>query len=471
MSNVPRDISEAHVAQIAPEILEMVSEDNQIIQNTLWKAVFFTLGKEFPEVWSMINLKKNFNQGLMTCLKNSGYGANFGLYPNLVKFTSVFPLFQLVDFKDDKNNKFSVKDRAKFLTQFYQHLFAGLKNDNASYFHKDLTGAYFETLAFFLLKRFAPFAKGLSPEDENYQFVWSQLQMVIELPLIDYISKYEKFDSKVQNQRNVRSTIPERYCGLVKALSERDLDGKVLDGVIAIIFDALSDRMQEKNGLRFAKAFVKQRSTEFGESELFKNVNEKINVKLVEKMFDMELTKQIKEIGRKTLDATLSKCLNFQKLLVCMAKQGLGDSCFRSISIEKLLALIKDLDQTEERAAKMLDEKDMAKLHQIKEHLVIISLTSLNREAADSTEACSAFFEYVLIESKTIKQDVKKLVILPQNSPIGLANYYKCLRQHSKIVSQYITKDLIENTTEIEQNWQAINTVLSQALDKELTHF
>jgi hypothetical protein len=246
----------------------------------------------------------------------------------------------------------------------------------------------------------------------------------------------------------------------------------LLDGVIAIIFDALSDRMQEKNGLRFAKAFVKQRSTEFGESELYpKNVNEKINVKLVEKMFEMELTKQIKEIGRKTLDATLSKCLNFQKLVVCMAKQGLGDSCFRSISIEKLLALIKDLDQTEERAAKMLDEKDMAKLHQIKEHLVIISLTSLNREATDASEACSAFFEYVLIESKTIKQDVKKLVILPQNSPIGLGNYHKCLRQHSKIVSQYITKDLIENTAAIEQNWQAINTVLSQASDKELTHF
>lgn len=46
-----------------------------------------------------------------------------------------------------------------------------------------------------------------------------------------------------------------------------------------------------------------------------------------------------------------------------MAKNGLGDSCFESISVEQLLSLIKDLDQTEERAAKMLDEKDMAKLH------------------------------------------------------------------------------------------------------------
>ena len=116
IQNVPRETSEAHLGQIAPLIFEMVSEDNQIVQNTLWKEVFFALGKEFPSIWSMVNLKKNFNQGLMACLKNAGYGASFGLYPNLVKFTSVFPLFQLVDFPDDKANKFNIKDRAKFLT-------------------------------------------------------------------------------------------------------------------------------------------------------------------------------------------------------------------------------------------------------------------------------------------------------------------------------------------------------------------
>lgn len=153
----------------------MVAEDNQIVQNTLWKEVFFALGKEFPTVWSMVSLKKSFNQGLMACLKNAAYGASYGLYPNLVKFTSVFPLFQLVDFKDDKLNKFSLKDRAKFLTQFYQHLFAGLKNDNSTYFHRELSGAYFETLAFLLLKRFAPYASTVDQEDDTYQFVFSQL--------------------------------------------------------------------------------------------------------------------------------------------------------------------------------------------------------------------------------------------------------------------------------------------------------
>lgn len=162
--------------------------------------------------------------------------------------------------------------------------------------------------------------------------------MVIELPLVDFISKYEKLGSKVQNQRNIRSTIPERYCGLIKALCERGLDEKLLDGIIEIIFDALSDRMAEPNALRFAKAFVKQRSTDFGKSELYlKNVNEKINVKLVEKMFEQELKTEIKAVGRKTLDATLTKCINFKKLVVCLAKHGLGDSCFKSISIDNLL--------------------------------------------------------------------------------------------------------------------------------------
>lgn len=56
---------------------------------------------------------------MLTCVKNSGFGASLALYPNLIRFMSVFPLFNLVDIKEDKLNKFSVKDRAKFLVQFY----------------------------------------------------------------------------------------------------------------------------------------------------------------------------------------------------------------------------------------------------------------------------------------------------------------------------------------------------------------
>jgi hypothetical protein len=74
------------------------------------------VGKEFPEAWSLINLKKSLIPAIMDCLKNSGFGAAYALYPNIVKFVSVFPLFQLIDIKEDKNNKYTLKDRAKFMT-------------------------------------------------------------------------------------------------------------------------------------------------------------------------------------------------------------------------------------------------------------------------------------------------------------------------------------------------------------------
>ena len=99
---------------------------------------------------------------MLTCVKNSGYGASYALYPNLIKFMSVFPLFNFIDIKDDKLNKFNIKDRAKFLTQFYQHFFSGLKNDEASNFHSQLTGAYFETLTFFIMKRLIPYFQSVS---------------------------------------------------------------------------------------------------------------------------------------------------------------------------------------------------------------------------------------------------------------------------------------------------------------------
>ena len=52
----------------------------------------------------------------MNCLKNAGFGASHSLYSNLVKFVSVFPIFKIGDTTDDKINKFSLKDKANFLT-------------------------------------------------------------------------------------------------------------------------------------------------------------------------------------------------------------------------------------------------------------------------------------------------------------------------------------------------------------------
>ena len=95
----------------------------------------------------------------------------------------------------------------------------------------------------------------------------------------------------------------------------------------------------------------------------------------------------------------------------------------------------------------------------------------MNREDMDSTESCRAFFQYVLIESKVIKPDLKKLVILPPESPLGAKAYYKCIRQHSKIICQYITEALISDDEHIEDNWEAIDSILHQAYGEEHTHF
>ena len=91
--NVPREIGELHASEVAPAIFDMISEDNSVVQGTLWKEALFTLGRQFPEVWSLVALKKSFIPGMLACVKNSAFGAANALYPNLVKFVSVFPLF------------------------------------------------------------------------------------------------------------------------------------------------------------------------------------------------------------------------------------------------------------------------------------------------------------------------------------------------------------------------------------------
>ena len=63
-----------------------------------------------------------------------------------------------------------------------------------------------------------------------------------------------------------------------------------------------------------------------------------------------------------------------------MATNGLGDSCFTKVEISLVLELIKGLDTTEQRAAKMLDSKDIDKFNKIKQSLVVMCLTYLNRD-------------------------------------------------------------------------------------------
>jgi hypothetical protein len=80
---------------------------------------------------------------------------------------------------------------------------------------------YSETFAFILLKRVQPFVISEKASDEDKDFAILQIKKCIQLPLEDFINNYEKFNSKVQNQRNIRSTIPSQIAKMFKDLAER----------------------------------------------------------------------------------------------------------------------------------------------------------------------------------------------------------------------------------------------------------
>ena len=80
VEDAPRAVTELHIKTIAPMIFDMVLEDNPLIQATFWKEAVYNLSAAFPQVWSLINLKKSFNQNLLNCVKNGGYGASIAMY-------------------------------------------------------------------------------------------------------------------------------------------------------------------------------------------------------------------------------------------------------------------------------------------------------------------------------------------------------------------------------------------------------
>ena len=100
-------------------IYGLVGEDNSNLQTTLWRDAIFTLGKNFPTSWESVNIKKNFLPSLYKSLKASGFGSPTALYDNLVKFVSIFPLYHLVDYTEDKLNKASFKERCNLIRELF----------------------------------------------------------------------------------------------------------------------------------------------------------------------------------------------------------------------------------------------------------------------------------------------------------------------------------------------------------------
>ena len=188
--NLPQDVVANHISQLAPLVHGLVGEDNFQLQTTLWREAFFTLGKNFPNSWENTNIKKNFLPKFNQALKTSAFGAPTALYENFVKFVSIFPLYHLIDYKEDKLNKASFKERCNLLRETLTTLYQGLKNDESVAYHQDLMRSYFETFSFILLKRVQPLIQSESESEEDKEFAILQMKKCIQLPLEDYINNF-----------------------------------------------------------------------------------------------------------------------------------------------------------------------------------------------------------------------------------------------------------------------------------------
>jgi hypothetical protein len=93
------------------------------------------LSKEHPKAWESVNIKKTFLPKLYQTLDNAGYGAPNALYENFVKFLSIFPFMHVDNYKEDKQNKASFKERCNIIREIFKHLYLGIMNDDAPTFH------------------------------------------------------------------------------------------------------------------------------------------------------------------------------------------------------------------------------------------------------------------------------------------------------------------------------------------------
>jgi hypothetical protein len=93
---MPDNVVQQHIPQIAPLVFSLVGEDNSHLQTTLWREAIFTIGKNFADsCWNTVAIKKDFLPKLYKCLKEAGYGAQTALYENFVKYLSVCPIYNL----------------------------------------------------------------------------------------------------------------------------------------------------------------------------------------------------------------------------------------------------------------------------------------------------------------------------------------------------------------------------------------
>ena len=100
--------------------------------------------------------------------------------------------------------------------------------------------SYFETFSFILLKRVQPLLQNEVASQEDKDFAIQQMKKCIQLPLEDYISNFTRFASKVQNERNIRYTIPQNLGKMLKDLAERALDRRLYTALIEYMNESIN---------------------------------------------------------------------------------------------------------------------------------------------------------------------------------------------------------------------------------------
>ena len=90
---MPEDVIRGQLNQFAPLVFNLIGEKNSLLQTSLWRDAMFSIGKNFPECWTYVNIKKDFLPKLNSCLKEAGFGAPVTMYENFVKYVSICPIY------------------------------------------------------------------------------------------------------------------------------------------------------------------------------------------------------------------------------------------------------------------------------------------------------------------------------------------------------------------------------------------
>ena len=262
----------------------------------------FGMGQKFPESWTFINIKKDFLPKLNKCLKEAGFGAPVPLYENFVKYVSINPLYKLESQpntqRDGKLNKASFKDRCNLIREVMQNLYSGLKNDESVAYHVEAVASFFESMTFILLKRVQPMLTDSSvTKAEDKQFGLNEITKLVQLPVNDFIESYAKFKSRIQNARNIRSSIPRFLVKMLTDLIARDLDQSIFQLLCDLIYECL--KHTERNSGRIFSYILKQIS-KITKKSYKDTIIKKILVKLIVESVS-ELNAEIPETNKQTV--------------------------------------------------------------------------------------------------------------------------------------------------------------------------